>query len=1540
MVYSYIKQPHSPSLMELLLLKSSAAADGAAASVVGPGAGSFTRGPLDAYPCDAPTASRIIFLVARMDGTFLAAFRLPLCELWVPMVTTAILAQLFALLLMPRRLYMTWVRRVCMLLVGLLPKVVTLAAFLASPDERPNSYFNTYLPIEGAITIWQQIVYNYSLWPGIAVLATHCVLSIAICSMVTPRLSAAGLPAPFNPTWVMAHTYFCAALAVCATLLQHPTNAREVRAALRRTCDLAMAASARLQLWPSRCGRWPCRCGGWYQGLKQSSSGTHAGGPALADLHLTAAVRRLLSTSLSGCSGSTCSNSFTASSASVGSSAAPSEAGSAAGSGSHAAAAGVVQASRQATPCAGRPETAPTLPHQVVLEKGWQQQPQQLKQGLPDQQLVDVRPRLVARATQLAHGRDTGIVTTATVLGMIHAGKDAAASSGLAKGPAVTPATPYTSYTSPPSRAAVVATPPSGTFPPAGAFSLKQPTGLSKLTIVEDREFEAPAAVGVGVSMNAINHISARSRRFRRYQSRAPLQRVHMKIPWAEPEQLPGNFLERLNLALSEGLDCMAVGVSVRAGCIELVFDIVPQAAFDSATDFQAGQSRRRHARQHPPRAGPHFETSSTTEAQLQLPLQQQAPQHGQLQPGHLDLLGQVGLIGGGGSGSEEESDPHGALEAAVLSGLLGDAEPASWIEALHLQPPPGAEVLTQACGRVWISRWDHTLRQWVPERVGGIRPSQLPRITQVRPSCILVRHASSAAVLTANGDAGLRQNGGTGPGGPAGAGSAVVQVTVSNADGANAPVYSARCRGRYLPVVARRLSVSGGAGDAGRCESGDQAGLATYELELEPDGLPRNGLVILECRVGKLLSNWRPVIVTEDAHLAEELASLLAPSSSPPSAGPMPADHGDSACVMPLALHDLDSNAGREGGGSASGSDCDADAFGWDELHSDLGLWLDYLEVLGLTTSGSNGNSRRRSGEEGLVAAGSGGETGCGGARGPGGFGAEAVEAGNARTAGALDLRPGLAVLYSAENYRAHMAGIGVSLLEFAVDRGWSHTAGMLVGQMLSAGIPWAEVLRRCSDGLTLLHRAVRSGRGEMVQLVVQLGEQHGTPFNWQAASSEEDTAKGAIGSSGVTPLHLAASLADGGRLAERILREYQAACELWASAVDSYGMRPVDCARAFGHVHLVGETWNTHEASAPAVTALAVAPAPSGAPPGNPQRALTSAAPAQAAYTPPFDASTAAGTSTTASSTALMGCNTGDEVEAASGSVASVRRDARPPHPAFAVASTVTEALLGVAHLMTAPFVGDRHAEAAYVRAVGAEYVLWCCGYLVYQFSTVLAVAGRMMKELRGHEMGGMVLFCFPHVISAALLCADYSAWLRLREPLWVAVTVTRSLAKLLPAIGMLPYPASASNYLSGGMDVLLEGLIPAYFERMRAPIVLPLRALEGLATGLLYRSHRVKLRLAPEGVSEVAYAMAWTLGCGVITAALDVSCRRRLAAAVGAYSAGGGSRAPGARTRGSAVPEQGFVHSRSSTPCSFRIGVGVIFLLVQQKGITFIG
>lgn len=47
--------------------------------------------------------------------------------------------------------------------------------------------------------------------------------------------------------------------------------------------------------------------------------------------------------------------------------------------------------------------------------------------------------------------------------------------------------------------------------------------------------------------------------------------------------------------------------------------------------------------------------------------------------------------------------DSHSMLEEAVLGGLLSDADPSSWVETLHLQPPPDSEVLTQACGRCGV---------------------------------------------------------------------------------------------------------------------------------------------------------------------------------------------------------------------------------------------------------------------------------------------------------------------------------------------------------------------------------------------------------------------------------------------------------------------------------------------------------------------------------------------------------------------------------------------------------------------------------------------------------------------------------------------------------------------------------------------------------------------------------------------------------------------------------------------------------------------
>ncbi|GLC33775.1 hypothetical protein PLESTB_000114300 [Pleodorina starrii] len=1555
------------------------------------GTGVPAPGPLAAYPCSAPTPARIAFLAARADATFRASLALPLGEMWVPLVTAAILGQVVALLLLPRAAYLAFGRRACMVAVGLLPKAASLVSFLAAfPDAAaPSSYFGTYLPLEGAIVVWQQVVYNYPFWPGMAVLAAHCALSTVICTTVPPRLAAAGSPPLFSPGWVLVQTYACAALAAVVALQQHPASARALRAAQRSGAAAAATAlegaSAGTACAPLPGLLPPAQCS--TTSSANISSGVSAGSglakDAQQDAQLKAAVRRLLTGNRSSgsCTSNTGSVSFTrtapsSSAGSLGSSAAPSEPGSAAGSGSHAVAVGAAQAA------AGRSDAAAASPPSA--QKPWRQPTQGAHSTAAAAAAARAAAPLMAYESR---NRPAGQPSSACrrLMGtapLLAAGESPAAAAAAPCPPAAPVAPAQVPYASPGSSAggsrpsAAAASPPSGSLPPPGAFSLKQPTGLSKWTIVEDQEFEAPAAavgVGMGASLDALGHAAGRGRRVRRYQSRAPPQRVHMKIPWAEPDQLPGNFLERLNLALSEGLDCMAVGVSVRAGCIELVFDVVPQAAFDSASDYQAGQSRRRHVQQHhdhhhrldqpPISAVASFLADAAPLAPLTPLRGEQQQQQPQRPPGHLDLLGLVGPgaeaicaigidggIGGGGGGEAAGADPHGALEAAVLSGLLRDAEPSSWIDALHLQPPPGAEVLTQACGRVWISRWDHTLRQWVPEKVGGIRPSQLPRIAQLRPPCIVVRRREAPAAASpqpssdgGNPGAGLQPVSGGGGGG------AVVRVTVTNADGATPPAFSARCRGRYIPVVARRMRASpsdsgwrggedcrdGDGGDerrpgaaAAASSPGEQAVPSIFELEL-PSGLPRNGLVVVECKVGKLLSNWRPLIVTEDPQLAAELESLLVPPAPQPPACPDAAANSYAAALALAAAADaafVDADADADGGA------------GWDELANDLGLWLDYLEVLGLNTeftpslpaadtagavddgaeaeasdrhAPAAADSAAAAADPAAAAASAGGVAAQAEGAAAAGSGAGAAEVGSL----GLDLGPGLAALYATEGYGAHMAGIGASLLEFAVDRGWSHTADLLVRQMLAAGVPWSEVLRRCSsDGLTLLHRAVRSGRADVVELVVALGEKHGTTFDWQAVSLNDaagrqagdggdgDASIGGGGAAGMTPLHLAASLPDGGRLAERILREYQAACQLWGSTVDCYGLRPADCARASGHLHLAdSHRAGTAGAAGGGEAAVAAAAATSPPPPGP-------------------SGTVGMSTNTISSVGALSGGGAaagGDEAGNARGGGAS-HRHASPPQAAPArtcarvglalagAAAAATAALRGVAALLAAPFVGDRDAESKYVQAVGSEFVLWCCGYLVFQMCTVFAVYGRMVKEGRAHEMVGMALFCAPHFASAALLCAHYGAWLALREPLCVTVTLTRTAAKLAPVLGLLPYPNSARNYLSVGMDVLLEGLIVAYFERMRAPFVLPLRALEGIATGLLYTRERVQLRLAPPGVSPLAYALAWNLGCGVITAAIDAACRRRFAAA----AAGAGAAARFGRVASSGADGGGWM------------------------------
>lgn len=47
-------------------------------------------------------------------------------------------------------------------------------------------------------------------------------------------------------------------------------------------------------------------------------------------------------------------------------------------------------------------------------------------------------------------------------------------------------------------------------------------------------------------------------------------------------------------------------------------------------------------------------------------------------------------------------------------------------------------------------------------------------------------------------------------------------------------------------------------------------------QVSFSSSDLPRNGLLMVECRLGRLLSNSRPVVITDDLAFAAELSQLL----------------------------------------------------------------------------------------------------------------------------------------------------------------------------------------------------------------------------------------------------------------------------------------------------------------------------------------------------------------------------------------------------------------------------------------------------------------------------------------------------------------------------------------------------------------------------------------------------------------------------------------------------------------------------------------
>lgn len=227
---------------------------------------------------------------------------------------------------------------------------------------------------------------------------------------------------------------------------------------------------------------------------------------------------------------------------------------------------------------------------------------------------------------------------------------------------------------------------------------------------------------------------------------------------------------------------------------------------------------------------------------------------------------------------------------------------------------------------------------------------------------------------------------------------------------------------------------------------------------------------------------------------------------------------------------------------------------------------------------------------------------------------------------------------------------------------------------------------------------------------------------------------------------------------------------------ATDSHGTRPLDCARASGHVHLVagGTTWMRTNTNAFGITADArrtaapgAAPAPMPAATGAGDRCPPSMATVAAAagggsgnFNPSdgssYGASTASnaysdmsssvangsletsrmptGTPTTNAAGTLVGnsplgspmpfvrsISTEPAADfsgaAAAASAAAVAAPAGKTADAARQGSGMIGLLRELPAALRAPFVNDGVSECCYVCAVGAAYVTWSCCYLVYQ-------------------------------------------------------------------------------------------------------------------------------------------------------------------------------------------------------------------------------
>lgn len=131
--------------------------------------------------------------------------------------------------------------------------------------------------------------------------------------------------------------------------------------------------------------------------------------------------------------------------------------------------------------------------------------------------------------------------------------------------------------------------------------------------------------------------------------------------------------------------------------------------------------------------------------------------------------------------------------------------------------------------------------------------------------------------------------------------------------------------------------------------------------------------------------------------------------------------------------------------------------------------------------------------------------------------------------------------------------------LLAFACQVGWVAVSDLLLAIASPLGASASELvadLEGVADhGLTLLHHAVRSRNASLVGLVLTWGINNGYEWDYAAA-----------GPAGLTPLHLAALLDDGGKVADELTDACAGALTGWSSVKAADGSTAADLAAQSG--------------------------------------------------------------------------------------------------------------------------------------------------------------------------------------------------------------------------------------------------------------------------------------------------------------------------------------------------------------------------------------